>query len=254
MPRVSDYPLFIFVFCLTLFWISGGFARLLYRRFRDKEPDTENYTLLLGAVLSILGLLIGFTFSMAVSRYDMRKNYEEEEANAIGTEWLRADLLSAEEASDTKKLMRQYLELRVLFYQATLQSDVDSINRRTQAVQDKLWAQVSQPARASQTPVMALVAGGMNDVINTAGYTQAAWWNRIPRSAWILLFILAMFSMGMMEFHNSARGKRTFPWLLPLVFSFSFALIADIDSPRGGMIRIQPQNLLSLADSLPKGM
>ncbi len=147
--------------------------------------------------------------------------------------------------------MKHYLEQRILFYQATHQSDVDAINIKTQAIQDQLWSQVSQSARASQTPVMALVTGGMNDVFNRSGYTQAAWWNRIPRSAWLLLFVLSMFSMGMMEFHNCARGKRTFPWLLPLVFSFSFALISDIDSPRGGMIRIQPQNLLSLAGSLP---
>lgn len=251
MPRMSDFPLLIFVLCLALFWASGWGARRLYRRFRDKEPDTENYTLLLGAVLSILGLLIGFTFSMAVSRYDMRKNYEEEEANAIGTEWLRTGLLADEDASAAKTLLRRYLAQRILFYQATHQNDVDIINRDTQIVQDQLWTLVSQRARASQTPVMQLVVSGLNDVINTAGYTQAAWWNRIPRSAWVLLFILAMFSLGMMEFHNCARRKVTFAWLLPLVFSFSFALISDIDSPRGGMIRIQPQNLLSLAGSLP---
>ena len=252
MPRLTDYPAFTFLACLILFWIAGLVSRWLYRRFRKTEPDTENYTLLLGAVLSILGLLIGFTFSMAVSRYDMRKNYEEEEANAIGTEWLRLDLLSAERAANAKPLLRDYLDQRILWYRAHTEEDVAKINADTTILQDKLWLIVSTEARNSQTPVMQLVASGMNDVFNSAGYTQAAWWNRIPRSAWMLLLVLAASCIVMIGFRNSALRKATFPWLLPMVLSFAFALIADIDSPRGGMIRIQPQNLLALDESLPK--
>jgi len=253
MLRLSDYPVLIFVVCLLLFWVSGLIARLLYRRYRNKEPDGDNYSLLLGAVLSILGLIIGFTFSMAVSRYDMRKNYEEEEANAIGTEWLRMDLLPGEESVLAKRLLRNYLDQRILFYQAGHLDDVDKINRDTNALEEKLWKIISTESRTHQTPIMQIVTVGMNDVFNTAGYTQAAWWNRIPRSAWALLFILAMFCIVMIGFRNSALKKSTFPWLLPIVFSVAFALIADIDSPRGGIIRIQPQNLLALAESLPPG-
>ena len=251
MPRLTDYPAYTFLACLILFWLAGIISRVLYRRFRKTEPDTENYTLLLGAVLSILGLLIGFTFSMAVSRYDMRKNYEEEEANAIGTEWLRLDLLPAGEAANARPLLRNYLDQRILWYRAHTEEDVAKINTETTILQDKLWLIVSTQARNSQTPVMQLVTSGMNDVFNSAGYTQAAWWNRIPRSAWLLLLVLAASCIIMIGFRNSALKKATFPWLLPVVLSFAFALIADIDSPRGGMIRIQPQNLLSLDESLP---
>lgn len=251
MPRLSDFPVLVFFVCLLLFWVANLISRLLYRRYRDNEPEKENYNLLLGAVLSILALLIGFTFSMAVSRYDMRKNYEEEEANAIGTEWLRADLLTASESGAVKTLLRQYLDQRILFYHSRSPAELQRINNDTAVIQDNLWRIVSQQARESQTPVMQLVASGMNDVFNRSGYTQAAWWNRIPRSAWTLLFILSMFCMGMIGFRNSAQKKATFPWLLPTVFSFAFALIADIDSPRGGIIRIQAQNLLALEASLP---
>lgn len=251
MLRVSDSPLMVFVFCLVLFWVSGLVSRRLYLGLRKKDPDTENLTLLMGVVLSILGLLIGFAFSMAVNRYDTRKNYEEEEANAISTAWLRADLLADADALHVKRLLRQYIDQRILFYQATSQSDLDKISHDTQVLQDQLWTLISQRARATPTPVMQLVTSITNDVINTSGYTQAAWANRIPLSAWALLLIMAMFSTAMMTFHNCARKKHTFPWLLPIVFSVSIALIADIDSPRGGMIRIPPQNLLALAESLP---
>ncbi|MCS2158456.1 hypothetical protein MUU48_16315 [Scandinavium sp. H11S7] len=251
MPRLSDYPALVFVVCLVLFWIASRISRLLYHRYHDKETDTDNYALLLGTVLSILALIIGFTFSMASSRYDMRKNYEEEEANAIGTEWLRLDLLPDDRAAAAKILLRQYLDQRMLFYHTRSQTELEKINRDTSLLQDKLWLIVSQQARASPTPVMAILTSGMNDVFNTTGYTQAAWWNRIPRSAWLLLFVLAMFCVGMIEFRNCTQKKATFPWLLPVVLSFAFALIADIDSPRGGIIRIQAQNLIALAESLP---
>lgn len=252
MIRPSDYPAVVFVICLVLFWIATLIARALYRRYHAEEIDTDNYSLLMGAVLTILGLLIGFTFSMAISRYDMRKNYEEEEANAIGTEWLRTDLLPGDDAANAKRLLRDYLDQRILFYQARHPETVDKINRDTALLADSLWKIVMKNTKATPTPPMALLASGMNDVFNTAGYTQAAWWNRIPRSAWILLIILAMFTIVMIRFRNCSRKRSaTMPWLLPIVFSFAFALIADIDSPRGGIIRIQPQNLLALAESLP---
>jgi hypothetical protein len=90
---------------------------------------------------------------------------------------------------------------------------------------------------------------GMNDVLNSQGYTQAAWWNRIPIAAWIPMLLIAALSNVLLSY--GMHGKFTVPSvILPLAVSISFFLIADIDSPRGGVIRIPPQNLYALADSL----
>jgi hypothetical protein len=92
----------------------------------------------------------------------------------------------------------------------------------------------------------------MNDALNTQGYTQAAWWNRIPVAAWTLMILIAGCSnllVGYGERSALARGPLLF--VLPLVVSISFLLIADIDSPSGGLIKIAPQNLESLSRSLP---
>jgi hypothetical protein len=91
----------------------------------------------------------------------------------------------------------------------------------------------------------------MNDVLNSQGYTQAAWWNRIPSAAWALMATIAVCCN--LLFGYSARRAKAHPILflvLPLVVSISFFLIADIDSPRAGVIRVRPQNLVSLAQSL----
>ena len=91
----------------------------------------------------------------------------------------------------------------------------------------------------------------MNDVLNSQGYTQAAWWNRIPMAAWALMASIAAVCNMMLGYHIRARGTgRLVRYLLPFVLSVSFFVIGDIDSPRGGIIRLVPQNLGSLAESL----
>jgi hypothetical protein len=196
-----------------------------------------------------LGLIIGFSFSMATGRYDMRKNYEEEEANAIGTEYVRADLLPAAERIEVKTLLRQYTDLRIQLYQTRYSDDATQIREKTAEVQNQLWAAVARSAAAQPTAMMVLVTGGMNDVLNSQGYTQAAWWNRIPAGAWCLMIGIAVFCNVLLGFGTREFNAR-FLIVLPLMVAVSFFLIADIDSPRGGVIRVSPQNLVSLRTSL----
>jgi len=89
----------------------------------------------------------------------------------------------------------------------------------------------------------------MNDVLNAQGYTQSAWWNRIPVAAWCLMFLIAVLSNLLLGYGMHRRAV-VLSIVLPLAVSISFLLIADIDSPRGGVIRIHPQNLYALANSL----
>jgi hypothetical protein len=116
-------------------------------------------------------------------------------------------------------------------------------------LQTEMWSAVAVPAAAQPTPVMALSAAGMNDVLNSEGYTQAAWWNRLPIAAWSLLIAISIFCNLLVGY--AAHGKSAFLFLiLPIALSISLFLIADIDSPRGGVIRVRPQNLQRLAESL----
>jgi hypothetical protein len=111
---------------------------------------------------------------------------------------------------------------------------------------------VVSPAVAERpTPPAALVLAGMNDVLNSQGYTQAAWRNRIPASAWVLMFAMAVSSCLLVGYGaRSVRKASLLLMVLPLVMSLSLYLIAEIDSPRTGLIRVAPQNLLSVVDLL----
>jgi hypothetical protein len=85
--------------------------------------------------------------------------------------------------------------------------------------------------------------------LNSQGYTQAAWWNRIPRAAWVLMFAIAIVSHVLLGYGAHSRSS-FLSIILPLLIAIAFLLIADIDSPRGGIIRVQPQNIEALANSL----
>jgi hypothetical protein len=186
---------------------------------------------------------------MATGRYDQRKNFEEAEANAIGTEYVRADLLAADQGAQVRKLLRQWVDLRIRFYDTRDMEDLRQIDRETAQVGTQLWSASSKSAMAQPTPVTALAVAGMNDVLNSEGYTQAAWWNRIPVAAWVLMFGIAFFCNGLVGFGSRQLKPRLF-MILPLVVAISFFLIADIDSPRGGVIRVHPQNLERLRAGL----
>jgi hypothetical protein len=245
-----DYPILVLAVSLLVFWIAAWVGSAFRaRQSEQKEADHDDFAFVLGGTLTLLGLIIGFTFSMAVSRYDQRKNYEEQEANAIGTEYVRADLLPEADASKVRALLSSYLDQRILAYKARLDPQIRQINAETARLQTQLWATVAKPAVAQPTPVIALVVSGMNDVLNSQGYTQAAWWNRIPFAAWLLLMAISIFCNLLIGY--GAHGRSAFLFLiLPIALSVSLFLIADIDSPRGGVIRVWPQNLESLAESL----
>jgi len=252
MPSILDYPVLVLIVSFVLMWLSARFGASLLRRTRKIEDEArEDFGVIQAATLTLLALIIGFTFSMAVGRYDQRKNYEEEEANAIGTEYVRADLLSAADGAAVRGLLKKYLDERALYYTTRNAEELAKVNAETARLQGVMWTTVKQSATAQPTPVVALAVAGMNDVLNTQGYTQAAWWNRIPQAAWALMTLIAVCANVMVGY--GARALKAGAGLLlivPLVVSPSFTLIADIDSPRGGVIRVKPLNLHALVDSM----
>ncbi|MDM0001968.1 hypothetical protein QTI24_25410 [Variovorax sp. J22P240] len=250
MLSVTDYPLAVFGLSFLLLLISVWTGALLFRRWwPPKDSIRDDFGVIQTATLTLLGLIIAFSFSMAVSRYDQRKSLEEAEANAIATEFLRADLLPGSDAAKVRALLADYFDQRLLYYTTRDEQELKKINVRTAQLQAALWSAVAAPAAAAPSPTMALVAMGMNDVLNAQGYTQAAWWNRIPSAAWILMLTIGIFCHVLVGYGvKDPKEERALLLVLPLVMSIAFMLIADIDSPRSGAILVQPVNLLSVAE------
>src|SRR5579862_5287108 len=104
--NLMNFPFLVLVLSFLALVLSAWAGDYFRRREGVlKEDAREDYSTVVGATLTLLGLIIGFSFSMAIGRYDQRKNYEEEEANAIGTEYVRADLLPPAAAANVRPLL-----------------------------------------------------------------------------------------------------------------------------------------------------
>jgi hypothetical protein len=214
------------------------------------HDERDDFNVIQGATLTLLGLIVGFSFSMALSRYDQRKRYERVEADVISTEYLRLDLLTDNHAAELARgLLKRFLDDRIRFYQSSDQSQIEQISRDTAQLQNELWHVVLAEAAKQPPPITALVVSGMNDVLSVQGNTQAAWWNRIPNSGWGLMGAIAAFSGAIIGYGARTSRPVHFP-LFPLVIAIAFFFIADLNSPYGGFIQVYPENLLTLANSL----
>jgi hypothetical protein len=245
-----DSPFIVFVAVLAVQWLAAYAGDAFRRKVRPlkEEGDREDFNVVRTASLTLLGLIIGFSFAMAVSRYDQRKKLEADEANAIGTQYVRASLLPAVDASRVRELLKTYCDDRVAYYVVRDELRVGEFDAGTAKIQGELWDVVARVAGAQPTPIMSLVVAGMNDVLNAQGYTQAAWWNRIPIAAWMLM-VLIVIACNLLVGYSEHRTTGSL-LILPLIISTALFLFADIDSLRRGIIRVQPHNLMSQCQAM----
>src|SRR3954452_10421215 len=163
-----DFPLLVFVtsFALLTFTTCLG-DTLRKRNGAPAENVRTDSGLLLSAILTLLFLIIGFTFSMAVNRYDLRKNCEQAEVVAIGSIYSRADLLDPAEGAKVKALLKRYLDQRVLFYTTRSSDRASEIFMETVRTESELWSTILPAIPAVPPPLMGLLVAGMNDVVNS---------------------------------------------------------------------------------------
>jgi len=251
MWTLNNHPFYIFLLSLTGLCAAVWFGGAILRRYKRHENWVyEDFILVQTTTLTLLGLIIGFTFSMALERFDQRIVLEEAEANAIGTAYLRADLMPKTEGEEIRQLLKAYTAERILFYTVELDA-LPPVRLRTHTLQQTLWSSVARAASLQPDPVMAIVVTGVNDVLSTEGRSQGASWNQIPKPAWYLLAAIAICANLMVGFGaRKFKGHQEILFILPIVISITFFLIADIDSPRSGVIRVAPKNLITLMQSL----
>ena len=117
MDHILRFPGLVLAISLVMLWLSVWIGIAIRERRQDlEENEREDFSTIMSAILTLLGLIIGFSFSMAISRYDQRKNLEEAEANAIGTAYVRADFLPAADAARVHSLLGEYTDQRIAFY------------------------------------------------------------------------------------------------------------------------------------------
>ena len=252
MTRPLDQPFFFFILALVLMLLAAYAGRYVReRRGPMNRDEREELNLVLTSSLTLLALIIGFSFSMAVGRYDDRKRDEATEANTIETAYLRADFLPAADATRVRELLRRYTGERIATYAAGTESIIEEHRSASTTIQSEMWAIVERAVSARQSGVMALVASSMSDVVDSQRYAAAAWNNRIPTEAWVLMFAIALCCCSLIGYDTRLRmGIVAGHFVLPVLIAVSFFLIADLDSTHQGLIRVSPDNLILTAQSI----
>lgn len=226
-------------------WRLGNYRRTLPRHEREAPIGA-----VIGAMLGLLAFLLAFTFGMAATRYDDRKSLVLQEANAIGTTYLRAEMLAEPERSQIQELLRTYAAMRVQGVTALMTPEVRA---RTAAIHDQLWSKtVSATAGDAESELSALFVSSLNEMIDLDATRVTAGRNRIPDSIWLALYSVALLTMAAMGYQFGLTGERSWPVtiMLTLVFTTVIILISDLDRPQAGFLQVSQQALIDLIHSI----
>lgn len=248
----SLWILFAILFMLVLGSIYLGIVVGIRRRkAADGEPEAPRGTVV-GATLGLLGFLLAFTFAQGTSRFEARRHLLVEEVNAIGTAYLRADLLQEPQRSELRKLLREYVDVR-----ATPPHDVKTvmwIKTESERLHGLMWEQIKalqQPDRAWQ--LGGLIMQAMNDVIDlhTVRATTVLI-QRIPGAVWLALFAVMVVAMFQVGYHFGLGGKHNPLLLIGLALSFSITLwmVIGLDRSSHPSLTVNQQPMIDLQQSL----
>ena len=226
-------------------------------RRMDSVPESMRAQIntIQGSMLGVLALLLGFTFSLALQRYDIRSAAVVEEANAIGTSLLRASLLPEPAGAEAHDLLRDYLQLRV--QAASLSLDLDeeraAVLRQSNQTFEALWQHAARTAQQNPNPVTTgLFVQSLNDLIDAYGTRDAALERHVPEVVLFLLFITFLMAACIVGYASGlARHRASFAtYILVALIAFLVFIIIDLDRPRRGLIEVSQQPLVSLLESL----
>jgi hypothetical protein len=247
----------MFVLLNVLFLGASEVGLRLGRRVSrdsDHAVDLQELSTIQAAVLGLLALLLGFTFSMAASRFEARKELLRDEVNAIGTTYLRTQLLAEPYKSNASRLLRQYVDTRLELQQVGDALDgLAGVNARTTRLQNQLWAEaVAAADRDPRSVPTGLFIQALNDMIDMHGKQLAALRNHIPFAIFVLLSLVAIAAMAMTGYGCGVDRNRNFPLTLTisLVIASVMWLIVDLHRPAQGLIAIDQQSLIELRESM----
>ena len=249
MQYLLNHPL---LFCpvAVLFLFAGSQFGSWIRAWRTDAiaRNSGSFKTLEGAVLGLLALLLGFSFAMAVSRYDLRKQLEVEEANAIGTTWLRTGTLAEPARSAERQMLKQYAPVRLGF--AAAGNDDDAVQHslmQSSELQAQMWAIAAGDTAIHRDPVTAFFISSLNSMIDVTEKRTAALENRIPAMTWAMLLFMGFVSSALVGISVTSRSRLLLA-ILPVVVGVVLALILDLDSPRSGFIRVHQNSIMRVAE------
>ena len=250
---LNDYPLLaIFVVSMVVILaVSEGGRRL---GVRAELKGADSVSTLESAILGLLALMIGFTFAMALSRFEARRDAVLVEANAIGTTALRARLLPAPHNGQTVKLLREYVQIRLdLSRRNATPENLADVLSRSNVLQEALWQQAKAVAAKDNAMVpTGLFIQSLNEMIDNQEKRLSALYNRLPHIILVALYGVATIAMAFAGYTSGlqARHSRLPVYITVILVCAMVLLIQDLDRPGGGFIRVSQTPMLNTAANL----
>lgn len=253
MPWIEFLPITgIFIAVASIMLLACELGYHLGKRVRTRQDIEAPASLgsMVAGLLGMLGFVLAFTFSIASAQHDTRKMRVIEEANAVGTAYLRADLLETHYGDAIKSQLRDYVNLRL---QTVTVENYRDILDQSEQIHNRLWAQVSAAALAVPDTNSQLAVESINEIIDMhTKRAMAALFTRIPTSIWLALLAISTFCMVTMGIQIGFSGTRRLVAVIPMLFAFSVlvTLVVDLDRPQGGLIRVGQQAMTDLQRSM----
>jgi len=225
------------------------------RRFRARTDENSRglESAVQAAALGLLALLLGFSFSLVASRYDTRREVVVREANAIGTAYLRADLLPEPQRSESRAIYRQYVGERIRAYDLGTEASTRAANRSAD-LQGQLWTRAMSAVRDERgSPVFAVaVVQSLNEVIDSSEAAVSAFENEIPPPMMRILFAIAAIVAGITGYCDGLTGRRLLLVMAvqPLLVALVIATIADMNQPFRGSFQVSQNALIRTQTSM----
>ena len=230
--------------------VEVGFRLARYRRQRSEEEKEAPVGGMVGATLGLLAFMLAFTFSLAASRFDARREIVLDEANAIGTTYLRAATLPVPIAAEMRNLLREYVEARLQGAQA---GQVAQAIAKSEELHGRLWAQAMAAVEKDRSPIASIFIQSLNEVIDLhAKRVMVGLRSRVPGAIWMGLYLLAVLSMMAMGYHEGLTSTKRSLAMVALVLAFSavLILIVDLDRPGQGLLQVSQQAMIDLRNSM----
>jgi len=252
MTELTNYPLsIIFAVSLLLIVAAGEFGHWLGQRTGD---GGENVATLKAAILGLLALMISFTFAMAQTRFELRRDTVLNEANAIGTTALRARLLPPPHNTESLALLREYVKVRLdITRRIPSAAEFDAAIAKSSAVQEALWQQAKAVANKNDAMVpTGLFIQALNEMIDSQGKRVAASRSRVPNIVLLALYAIAAVAIGYASYGRALEGRDWRPavYVTGILTAGVILLIQDLDRPSGGFINVSQQPMTDLAANL----
>ena len=246
LPILAVFGVFALI---SMACYEAGFR--LGRWWQDREPgEQEGPTgMLVGSILALLAFLLAVTMGMASDRFDARRAVVLQEANAIGTTYLRAGYLPEPASSEIRNLLREYVPLRIRVSNDNLAEDI----QRSIAIHGELWSISEEVARTTdQGDLVSLYLDSLSDVITVHESRVTVGFARVPQTVLLLLVGGSALSLGMVGYSAGLTRRRSLLSAVVLVIALGavIAIVVDLDRPRDGFIEVSQQPLIDLQQQI----